>query len=130
MPSPAHEEVDTKTVHHACNINYPAEIVIRVIDTYIAAIMLDNMHPLKNDSVVWMLTGTGNNLRYVDLTKLHEELGQLISHSLPGYHAITGCDFNHVRAKDGTQNVANVDCFIILLFRLTRNHVQQDSKYL
>ncbi|GFY65899.1 hypothetical protein TNIN_237351 [Trichonephila inaurata madagascariensis] len=35
-----------------------------------------------------------------------------------------------VRAKDGTQNVANVDCFIILLFRLTRNHVQQDSKYL
>ncbi|GFW53896.1 uncharacterized protein TNCV_2446891 [Trichonephila clavipes] len=34
-----------------------------------------------------MLTGTGNNLRYVDLTKVHAELGQLICQSLPGYHA-------------------------------------------
>ncbi|GFY73275.1 uncharacterized protein TNIN_228651 [Trichonephila inaurata madagascariensis] len=79
-------------VYHACNINYPAEIVIRSIDTDIAAIMLGNMHPLKNDSVAWMLTGTGNNLRYVDLTKMHAEMGQLICHSLPEYHAITGCD--------------------------------------
>ncbi|GFY59135.1 uncharacterized protein TNIN_3281 [Trichonephila inaurata madagascariensis] len=77
LSCPAHKEADTKTVYHACNINYPAERVIRSIDTDIAAIMLGNMHPLKNDSVVSMLTDTGNNLRYVELTKIHTELGQL-----------------------------------------------------
>ncbi|GFU49566.1 uncharacterized protein TNCV_1591011 [Trichonephila clavipes] len=88
-------------VYHVCNINYPAEIVIRNIGTDIAAIMLGNMHPLKNDSVAWMLTGTGNNLRYVDLTKIHAELGQLICQSLPEYHAITGCDFNRAVFRKG-----------------------------
>ncbi|GFY05338.1 ELMO domain-containing protein 2 [Trichonephila clavipes] len=53
-----HEEADTKIVYHTCFINYPAEIVIRSIDTDIAAIMLGNMHHLKNDLVVWMLTET------------------------------------------------------------------------
>nr|XP_037875934.1 uncharacterized protein LOC105842686 isoform X2 [Bombyx mori] len=63
LSCPAHEEADTKIVYHACNINFPAEIVIRSADTDIAAIMLGNMHHLKSDTVVWMLTGTGNNLR-------------------------------------------------------------------
>ncbi|GFR14053.1 uncharacterized protein TNCT_202381 [Trichonephila clavata] len=63
--------------------------------------MLGNMHNFKNHSVVWMLTGTGNNLRYVDLTKIHAELGQLICQSLPGYHAITGCDFNPAFFRKG-----------------------------
>ncbi|GFY65740.1 uncharacterized protein TNIN_423301 [Trichonephila inaurata madagascariensis] len=64
LSCPAHEEeADTKMVCHACNINYPAEIVIRSVDTNIAAIMLGSMPPPpKNDSVAWMLTGTGNNL--------------------------------------------------------------------
>ncbi|GFY54384.1 uncharacterized protein TNIN_203761 [Trichonephila inaurata madagascariensis] len=88
-------------VYHACNINYPAEIVIKSIDTDIAAIMLGNMHPLKNDSVAWMLTGTGNNLRYVDLTKIHAKLGQLICQSLPEYHAITACDFDRAFFRKG-----------------------------
>ncbi|GFU54910.1 uncharacterized protein TNCV_1464181 [Trichonephila clavipes] len=30
----------------------------------------------------------------VGLTKIHAVLGHLICQSLPGYHAITGCDFN------------------------------------
>ncbi|GFR17097.1 platelet glycoprotein 4 [Trichonephila clavata] len=63
--------------------------------------MLVNMHHLKNHSVVWMLTDTGNNLRYVDLTKIHAELGQLICQSLPGYHAITGCDCNPAFFRKG-----------------------------
>ncbi|XP_049316764.1 uncharacterized protein LOC125779446 [Bactrocera dorsalis] len=48
------------------------------------------MHHIPNDSRVWMLTGTGNNLRYVDLTKIHTKLGDSIYESLPGFHAITG----------------------------------------
>ncbi|XP_052744418.1 uncharacterized protein LOC128199343 [Bicyclus anynana] len=63
--------------------------------------MLGNMHHLKSDSVVWMLTGTGNNLRYVDLTKIHAELELLTCQSLPGFHAITGCDFNPALFRKG-----------------------------
>ncbi|CAG5019593.1 unnamed protein product [Parnassius apollo] len=101
LSCPEHEEADNKIVYHACNINYQANIVIRSVDTDIAAIILGNMHHLKNNSRVWMLTGTGNNLRYVDLTKIHAELGESICRSLPGFHAITGCDCNPAFFRKG-----------------------------
>lgn len=37
----------------------------------------------------------------MDLTKIHVELGQLICQSLPGFHAITGCDFNPAFFRKG-----------------------------
>ncbi|GBP62836.1 hypothetical protein EVAR_44691_1 [Eumeta japonica] len=40
------------------------------------------------------LNGTGNNQRYINLTKVYEHLGPSLSRSLPGFHALTGCDFN------------------------------------
>lgn len=101
LSCPEHEEADTKIIYHACHINYPANIVIRSVDTDIVAIMLAHMHHLKNDSFVWMLTGTGNNLRYVDLTKIHAELGESVCQSLPGFHAITGCDYNPALFRKG-----------------------------
>ncbi|CAH2215893.1 jg27480, partial [Pararge aegeria aegeria] len=94
LSCPEHEEADTKIVYHACKINDAANIVIRTVDTDIAAIMLGHMHHLNDGLHVWMLIGTGNNLRYVDLTKIHEQLGESICKSLPGLHAITGCDYN------------------------------------
>ncbi|KAF9419894.1 hypothetical protein HW555_003727, partial [Spodoptera exigua] len=62
LSCPEHEEADTKIVYHACKINYEANIIIRTIDTDVAAIMLGHMHRLNDESQVWMLTGTGNNL--------------------------------------------------------------------
>lgn len=41
-----------------------------------------------------MRTGTGSNLRYVDLTKIETKLGESNYKSLPRFHAITGCDYN------------------------------------
>ncbi|KAH9633489.1 hypothetical protein HF086_013166 [Spodoptera exigua] len=93
LSRPEHEEADTKIVYHACKINYEANIIIRTIDTDVAAIMLGHMHRLNDESQVWMLTGTGNNLRYVNLTKIYEKLGESICRSLPGLHAITECDY-------------------------------------
>ncbi|CAH2108531.1 unnamed protein product [Euphydryas editha] len=53
-----HEEADTKIVYHVCNIDAQANFVIRCSDTDIAAIMLGNMHHLKNnDSRARILTG-------------------------------------------------------------------------
>ena len=56
--------------------------------------MLGYIQYLQNDSHVWILAGTGNKLRYVDLTKIHSQMGELIYKSLPGFHAIAGCDYN------------------------------------
>ena len=53
------------------------------------------MKQLQNSkSHIWMLNGTGNNKRYIDVTKIHDELGELLAKSLIGFHAFTGCDFN------------------------------------
>lgn len=53
------------------------------------------MHHLKNeDSHIWILTGTGNKMRYVDLTNIYAQLGPSLCKRLPGFHAITGFDYN------------------------------------
>ena len=56
--------------------------------------MLGHIHHLQNDLHVWILAGTGNNLRYVNLTKKHSQLWLPICKSLPRFHEITGCDYN------------------------------------
>ena len=63
LSCPEHEETNAKIICHACTIIYQANIVIGNIDTDIAAVMLGRIHHLQNDSHVWMLDGTGNNLR-------------------------------------------------------------------
>ncbi|KAF9418547.1 hypothetical protein HW555_004696 [Spodoptera exigua] len=52
-------------MYHACKINYEANIIIRTIDTDVAAIMLGHMLRLNDESQIWMLTGTGNNLSFI-----------------------------------------------------------------
>ncbi|KAJ8942072.1 hypothetical protein NQ318_004097 [Aromia moschata] len=48
--------------------------------------MLANMTKLKNGSShIWMLTGTGNNERFIGITKIHEELGELLTKSLRAF---------------------------------------------
>ncbi|GFX58425.1 uncharacterized protein TNCV_320071 [Trichonephila clavipes] len=91
----SHEEADTKIIYHACNVTEKSNIVIRGSDTDILIIMIGNMKNLKNsNSNIWMLNGTGNNERYIDITKIYTELGELLAKSLIGFHAFTGCDFN------------------------------------
>lgn len=64
---------------------------------------------LKNDdSNVWLYTGTGNNQRYIILTKIYEHLGPFWCRSLPGFHALIGCDFNPAFFKKGKQRSFNI----------------------
>lgn len=101
MSCPQHEEADTKIVYRACNINYQASIVIKSVDTDVAVIMLGHIYHLHKDSSIWILAGTGNNLRYVDLTEVHTELGKSFRKSLSGFHEITGCDDNPAFVRKG-----------------------------
>lgn len=104
-----HEEADTKIVFHICNTDAQANFVIKCSDTDIAIIMLGHMHNLINDdSNVWLNAGTGNNQRYINLTKVYEHLGPSLSRSLPGFHALTGCDFNPAFFKRGKQRPLNI----------------------
>lgn len=90
-----HEEADSKIIYHACSIADQSNIVIRGSDTDIMIIMLGNILQLKNTSShIWMLAGTGNNERFIDITKIYEQFGELLSKSLAGFHVFTGCDYN------------------------------------
>lgn len=88
-------------------MQYPdlSNIVIRGSDTDIYIIMLGNMVHLKNQSShIWMLTGTGNNERFIDITKLYEQECELLTKSSIGFHAFTGCDFNPAFFNNGKKD--------------------------
>lgn len=74
-----HEEADTKIIYHACNFVGQCNVIIRASDTDILIIMLANMKKKKIASNhIWMLTGTGNNERFNDITKIYKELQILV----------------------------------------------------
>lgn len=90
-----HEEADTKIVHHVCKLDaeLTTNVLIRSYDTDVLIIMLGNMDHLQSDNLkIFMQYGTGNAIRYINITNLYIELGQSLCASLPGFHAITGCD--------------------------------------
>jgi hypothetical protein len=89
-----HVEPDTKIVFHACKLDSDAHVTIRCSDTDILVIMLGNMNFIPNDLKISMHVGTGNHQRFIDINKLYQTLGPHLCSSLPGFHALTGCDFN------------------------------------
>ncbi|XP_067640047.1 uncharacterized protein CAH3 isoform X1 [Eurosta solidaginis] len=98
---PAHEEADTKIVYHICKINFEANITIRCSDTDVAIIMLANMENTHKDVNISMEFGVGNHQRFINITKLYKNLGPQLSAALPGFHALTGCDFNPAFFRKG-----------------------------
>ncbi|XP_053595716.1 uncharacterized protein LOC128667953 [Microplitis demolitor] len=92
-----HEEADTKIIHHACKLDICAKtnVLLKTSDTDVLIIMLGNMDHLQSDELnIFMEYGTGNSKRNINVTKLHMELGPSLCTSLPGFHALTGCDYN------------------------------------
>lgn len=63
----AHEKANTKIIHHVCNINYDANILIRCSDTDILIIMLGNMQNMKNNLKIWIEVSVGNNQRIINV---------------------------------------------------------------
>jgi 5'-3' exonuclease len=99
-----HVEADTKIVFHACKLDSDAHVTIRCSDTDILVIMLGNMNFIPNDLKISMHVGTGNHQRFIDINKLYEALGPHLCSSLPGFHALTGCDFNPAFYRIGKKN--------------------------
>lgn len=58
------------------------------------------MEKFDNQYSIWLLFGTGNNRRYVNVTKMAEINGNKCK-ALAGFHSFTGCDYNPSLFKIG-----------------------------
>lgn len=101
LACPGHEEADTKIIFHVCQLTSDAHVTIRCSDTDILIIMLGNMKYIKSNLNISMHVGTGNNQKFINVTKLYDTLGPNLSSALPGFHAFTGCDFNSAFYRKG-----------------------------
>ena len=99
-----HEEADSRMLFHMTASDSKGEIVIRSNDTDVLVALLGCYDTYKeNVTGVWMEMGvfSTNTLRYVDVSKLYEELGPLFCKSLPGLHALTGSDYTSAFSRKG-----------------------------
>ncbi|KAL4718510.1 hypothetical protein ACJJTC_002713 [Scirpophaga incertulas] len=101
LACPGHEEADTKIVFHVCHLTSDAHVTIRCSDTDILIIMLANMNSIQTDLQISMHVGTGNNQKFINVTKLSQTLGLDLCSALPAFHAMTGCDFNSAFYRKG-----------------------------
>ena len=89
----SHEEADTRMmlhVFHAVNSGYN-KIMIRTVDTdvVVLAINFQQRHPVME---LWVVFGTGKNLRYIAVHELVSSLGPERAQGILFFRAFTGCD--------------------------------------
>ena len=106
----AHEEADTKIMAHLSTVWGPATVVVRTSDSDILAITVGNIWKLPENIKVFLEVGlvTNNTLRYINVTKIAEELGPELSKSIPAFHAFTGCDANPAFSRRGKKGPFSV----------------------
>ena len=63
-------------------------------------------YAIKLEANVWMDLGCSNDntRRYVHITELANHLGTAVCKALPGYHALTGCDYTSPFFRKGKVN--------------------------
>jgi len=103
----SHVEADTSLVYHLSVLSkaIPGQnVVVRATDTDIMVILLYHSRQLKAN--VWMDLGhsSDNTRRYVHITALANHLGPVVCKALPGYHALTGCDYTSPFFRKGKVN--------------------------
>nr|CAH7748610.1 unnamed protein product [Callosobruchus chinensis] len=49
--------------------------------------------------------GTYNCKKWIDISELYSKLGPSICQSLPGFHALIGCDFNPSFSRREEENI-------------------------
>ena len=92
-----HEEADSRMVWHLSYIirQHPEapNVSIRATDTDIFILLLH--HAPNMDARLWVDTGrdSDNTRKYINMSKMSQDLGNVTCKALPGYHAFTGCDY-------------------------------------
>ena len=97
-----HEEAKTLIAFHANSIS-SGNILVRSTDTDVLIILLGLSGRSEGISII-MDYGSGNNQRYIDVSKLAASLNNRqpgITEAIIGLHALTGCDFTSCFFKKG-----------------------------
>lgn len=98
---PSHEEADSKIIYHASKMNPDTNVVVKCSDTDITIIMLGNIHKISAN--IYIECGTAKKRHIINVRVLQEKLGSNLCRALPGFHAMTGCDYNPAFYNKGKQ---------------------------
>jgi len=96
-------EADTRMVYHLSVLSKARTLFIRSIET--DAIITLVYHTQKIQANIWMNLGHSrdNTIRYVYISELAYHLGPVLCMALPGYHALTGCDYSSLFFSKGKE---------------------------
>lgn len=108
-----HIEADTRIVQHlkfAANHRQNINVVVRADDTDILIILLYYSSTTTNEVNLYMELGhsSKNTRRFIDVSGLHKSVGVLICTALPGFHAISGCDYSPTFKEKGKIRPFNI----------------------
>ena len=89
-----HEEADTRMIYHVGQLPSGKNVVVRTVDTDVAVIAWGCFYQLQDKRIsVESGVQSKNNLTYISINQLFDQLGEPLSKALPFYHAFTRCDY-------------------------------------
>ena len=84
-----HEEADTRVLLHSKHAAGSHEgIIIKTPDTDVFVLCTTMQKTIAKD--MFLMTGTGNRFRLIDVSAVSDGLGEDLCRCLPGFHAFTG----------------------------------------
>lgn len=88
-----HEEADSRIMVHIADAVSQGchKILVRTVDTDVVVLAVATVQSLENVEL-WILFGSGKDLRYIPVHEISVSLGPQKSYGLPVFHAFTGCD--------------------------------------
>ena len=104
-----HEEADTRMIYYVGQLSSGENFVVRTVDTSVVVIALGCFHQLQ-DKRIWVESGiqSKNNLRYIKINQLLDQIGELLCKALPFYHAFTGCNYTSSFNRKGKIKLFNL----------------------
>lgn len=99
----SHEEADSRIILHCIYASQQPEvqrIVVRSPDTDVFLLLLSFVDKYNNRPIIFD-TGSGNNRRQVNISKLFNNLSKQLCDAILGLHAFTGCDSTSCFAGKG-----------------------------
>ena len=89
-----HEEVHKRMIYHVGQLPSGTNVVVRNVNTNVVVIALGYFHQLQ-DKRIWVESSvqSKNNLTYISINQLFDQLVEPLCKALTFYHAFTGCDY-------------------------------------
>ena len=98
-----HEEADSRMFFHLNYISGPSNVVTHTDDTDSLVIALGCKHLFDQRVNIWLeaRVQSQNNMRYININEIYNQLEETLCKALPAYHALTGCDYSASYCRKG-----------------------------